>query len=144
LVALALIFHVLSAFVTFGASTPENAYSFLFWGMFLFAFAIPLPFPIVLLTAVGAGVGLDYFYVLWMTTVQTKVPEEALSRVNSFDGFGQFLLGPLGIALAGPLVLIYGLQPTMLISAAIALLGILATFLVPSVRRLEAETYSNN
>ncbi len=39
LVALALIFHVLSAFVTFGASTPENAYSFLFWGMFLFAFA---------------------------------------------------------------------------------------------------------
>jgi len=39
LVALALIFHVLSAFVTFGASTPENAYNFLFWGMFLFAFA---------------------------------------------------------------------------------------------------------
>ena len=39
LVALALICHVLSAFVTFGASTPENAYSLLFWGMFIFAFA---------------------------------------------------------------------------------------------------------
>jgi fucose permease len=39
LVGLALLAHVLSAFVTFGASTPENAYSFLFWGMFLFAFA---------------------------------------------------------------------------------------------------------
>ena len=39
LVALALISHVLSAFVTFGASTPENAYTFLFWGMFIFAFA---------------------------------------------------------------------------------------------------------
>jgi MFS family permease len=39
LVFLALIAHILSAFVTFGASTPANAYDFLFWGMFLFAFA---------------------------------------------------------------------------------------------------------
>lgn len=39
LVALALVCHIVSAFVTFGASTPENAYSFLFWGMFIFAYA---------------------------------------------------------------------------------------------------------
>ncbi len=32
-------FHIISAFVTFGASTPENAYDFLYWGMFIFAFA---------------------------------------------------------------------------------------------------------
>ncbi len=39
LVAVALLCHVLSAFVTFGASTPQNAYNYLFWGMFIFAFA---------------------------------------------------------------------------------------------------------
>jgi MFS family permease len=39
LVALALICHIVSAFVTFGASTPQNAYNFLFWGMFIFAYA---------------------------------------------------------------------------------------------------------
>jgi MFS family permease len=39
LVALALLGHILSAFVTFGASTPQNAYDFLYWGMFIFAFA---------------------------------------------------------------------------------------------------------
>ncbi|MGB8166478.1 MAG: MFS transporter [Chthoniobacteraceae bacterium] len=39
LVALALICHVLSAFVTFGATNPGNAYNMLFWGMFIFAFA---------------------------------------------------------------------------------------------------------
>ena len=39
LVIVALLCHILSAFVTFGASTPENAYNFLYWGMFLFAFA---------------------------------------------------------------------------------------------------------
>jgi len=39
LVALALLGHILSAFVTFGASTPQNAYDFLYWGMFIFAYA---------------------------------------------------------------------------------------------------------
>ena len=39
LVALALVGHVLSAVVTFMASTPDNAYNFLFWGMFIFAYA---------------------------------------------------------------------------------------------------------
>ncbi len=31
--------HVISAFVTFGATTPQNAYQMLTWGMFIFAFA---------------------------------------------------------------------------------------------------------
>jgi MFS family permease len=39
LVALAFLGHVLSALVTFSASSPSNAYQFLFWGMFIFAFA---------------------------------------------------------------------------------------------------------
>ena len=39
LVALAFLTHVLSAVVTFGASSPDSAYTFLFWGMFLFAYA---------------------------------------------------------------------------------------------------------
>ncbi len=39
LVGVALACHILSAVVTFAASTPENAYNFLFWGMFIFAFA---------------------------------------------------------------------------------------------------------
>jgi MFS family permease len=39
LVALAFATHVLSYVVTFLAGTPDNAYTFLFWGMFLFAYA---------------------------------------------------------------------------------------------------------
>jgi MFS family permease len=39
LVGVALLLHILSAFITFGASTPENAYNFLYWGMFVFALA---------------------------------------------------------------------------------------------------------
>ncbi len=39
LIAVALAGHILSAFVTFSATTPDNAYGFLYWGMFIFAFA---------------------------------------------------------------------------------------------------------
>ena len=39
LVVAAFVLHVLSAIVTFAASTPENAYLYLYWGMFIFAFA---------------------------------------------------------------------------------------------------------
>lgn len=39
LVVVAFLCHILSAFITFGASTPENAYDYLFWGMFVFALA---------------------------------------------------------------------------------------------------------
>ena len=39
LIAVALLGHILSAFVTFGASDAKNAYDFLYWGMFIFAFA---------------------------------------------------------------------------------------------------------
>ena len=39
LIALAFLGHILSAFVTFGASDAKNAYGFLYWGMFIFAYA---------------------------------------------------------------------------------------------------------
>ncbi|MBI5773991.1 MAG: MFS transporter [Verrucomicrobia bacterium] len=39
LVVVAFALHVLSAFVTFGATSKVNAYDMLYWGMFIFAFA---------------------------------------------------------------------------------------------------------
>ncbi len=39
LVIAAFAMHVLSAFVTFGATSPDNAYQMLTWGMFIFALA---------------------------------------------------------------------------------------------------------
>ena len=39
LVIVAFACHVVSAFVTFAASSPDNAYAYLYWGMFIFAYA---------------------------------------------------------------------------------------------------------
>jgi hypothetical protein len=48
------------------------------------------------------------------------------------------MFGPIGLALAGPLVDAVGLQTAFLIAAAIATTAILASLLSRSVRRLSA------
>jgi uncharacterized membrane protein len=51
-------------------------------------------------------------------------------------------LGPIGIAVAGPLALVFGLQVTMITSAIIALIAIVLVLLIPDVRKIEAENVS--
>jgi MFS family permease len=106
--------------------------------VFLFLFGIGAPLIVLFIAAVLMGIALDVFYVLWMTTVQQNVPEESLSRVNSYDTFGSFLFGPLGIAIAGPLAMQIGAGSTLIIGSAISLIALLAAFCFPSVRKLKA------
>jgi hypothetical protein len=94
---------------------------------------------LVLITATAFGIALDIFYVIWSTTVQQNVPSESLSRVTSYDTFGSFLFGPLGIAIAGPVAVVIGTTMTMNIAAAISLVAVVGSLLVPSVRNLEAK-----
>lgn len=102
------------------------------------AFALPLP-----VIAVGAfmwGVAIELFMVLWMTALQTHVPRDSLSRVMAYDAMGSLMFGPIGLALAGPLVAIVGLEAGFLIAAGVALVAILASLLSSSVRNLRTAT----
>ena len=38
---------------------------------------------------------------LWFTIFQREIPEQAQSRVSSYDALGSFVLTPLGLVLAG-------------------------------------------
>ena len=104
--------------------------------LYLFTFGSSQPIWAVLITAVFMGIAMDVFYVMWSTVVQQQVPEALLSRVNSYDTFGSFLFGPLGMLVAGPLALSLGTEKTMLGGSVLALLAIAGVLLVPSVRRL--------
>lgn len=108
--------------------------------IFLLTFGLSFPLPIILLSAIGAGIAIDCYYVLWMTTVQTNVPEESLSRVNSYDAFGTYVLGPIAIAIAGPISLTVGVEVALVACAAVATVAISLSLLVPSVRKLRAPT----
>ncbi|MGP3991756.1 MFS transporter [Streptomyces sp. 3N207] len=67
------------------------------------ALAGQAPLLVVCAGALAAGVANSVFNALWMTTIQQHVPHEALSRVMSYVSFGAYSIGPIGLALAGPL-----------------------------------------
>ena len=100
------------------------------------AFAMPLP--VVAAGAFAWGLCMELFFILWMTALQTHVPREALSRVSAYDAMGSLMFGPIGLAMAGPIVAAVGLTASFLAAAAVATAAILATLLSRSVRELRS------
>jgi len=93
----------------------------------------------LILAAAGAfvfGIALELFYVFWLTSLQTRVPRESLSRVNSYDALGSMMFGPIGLAIAGPLVAAIGLHTTFIAGAVIATVAVAVSLMFRSVRQL--------
>lgn len=84
------------------------------------------------------GVCFELFGVLWLTTMQAEVPPESLSRVASYDALGSLMLGPLGLVLAGPAILAFGVQASLIGTGAIMIAATLAALCAPEVRNLRA------
>lgn len=86
------------------------------------------------------GITFDLFGVLWMTTMQDEVPPEALARVASYDALGSLMLGPIGLVLAGPAILVFGVH-TALVGTGIIATGVtLLALLSPEVRQLRSRS----
>ncbi|WP_457030509.1 MFS transporter [Kitasatospora sp. P5_F3] len=90
---------------------------------------------VALLEAV-TGVAVSLFFVLWETSLQTHIPEQALSRVSSYDNLLSSGLMPLGLLVAGPVAAAFGLRPTLYAMTAIGVPASLLLLCVPAVRRL--------
>jgi predicted MFS family arabinose efflux permease len=105
--------------------------------------ALGAPLPVLVLAAVAAGIGFEIFGVFWDLALQQNVPQEALSRVYSYDMLGSFVLIPVGLAVAGPAASAIGIDPTLWICAAITaacVIGMLAVRDVRTMRRREGPT----
>ncbi|MFJ3790541.1 MFS transporter [Kitasatospora sp. NPDC090091] len=73
------------------------------WALPSAALAAGAPLPWTAAAALVAGVGSAVCGALYETTMQRWVPGDVLARVTAFGGLGAFVLGPLGLAAAGPL-----------------------------------------
>ncbi|MCP3801422.1 MFS transporter [Allokutzneria sp. A3M-2-11 16] len=113
----------------------------------LLSFVFPIPMVLlgivapVWLTALSmfaCGVAGSFFGVLWMTTVQREVPAESLSRVSSYDLFGQLTLAPLTLLFIGPLAQSFGYGAVLVWCGVLMLLSSLGALLSPQVRGLRA------
>jgi MFS family permease len=83
-----------------------------------------------------AGVGVALTYTLWEATIQEQVPPGATARVAAYDWAISVGLMPVGLALAGPVSEVLGLEAAMRWGTVIGLAAAVACLSVPAVRRL--------
>jgi MFS family permease len=98
--------------------------------------AAPAPFPLVMAAAFVAGAGVEFFEVVWATTLQQQIPPERLSRVSSYDLLGSFVLVPIGTVVVGPLAQAVGAQDVLWAAAGVVVVATSAVLCVGDVRRL--------
>jgi MFS family permease len=95
--------------------------------------------PLIAAFSFVAGAAMSTASILWVAMLQQHLPAARLSRVNSIDSFGTFLLMPIGYAMAGPLAAAVGVHLAMILLAAVALLVSLATLASAELRTLRPE-----
>jgi MFS family permease len=94
--------------------------------------------PVIAVGALLAGLGLMLGNTLWETTLQRHIPSESLSRVSSYDWFGSLALDPIGLAMWGPIAAVIGIDASLWTASGLLVVGALALFAVPEIRRLPA------
>jgi hypothetical protein len=109
------------------------------WSLPPAALALHAPVLAIASTSFIAGAGLMVFNSLWETTLQRHVPDASLSRVSAYDWFGSLMMQPLGFALVGPAVVLFGQTRWLWIAFAGQLLSCVLMFVPASVRRLTAD-----
>jgi MFS family permease len=102
-----------------------------------FALALHFPLPLAVLASVISGLSVEIFLVSWNTSLQSHVPEESYSRVSSYDTLGSYGIAPLGIVVAGPLAMHFGVNAILFITGVTPLVAAGLSLLVKSVRNLE-------
>ncbi|MFB6990728.1 hypothetical protein [Streptomyces sp. NPDC056304] len=69
------------------------------------------------------------------TVIQREIPAEIRGRVSAFNSLGAFALGPLGLALAGPVSDIVGAGRLLGLGVLWQLTAVGVVLAFPSVRR---------
>jgi MFS family permease len=101
--------------------------------------------PVLLIAAFAfvGSVAMNLASTLWLTVLQSNVPERALSRVSSYDWLGSLVFLPAGYMLAGPVAESVGIAETLVFAAvwsAASTLAILSLEAVRGVRRTRTKT----
>jgi MFS family permease len=110
---------------------------------YIWSLAKPQSLALIAFGAFLFGITLDLWGTLWSTALQRKVPRDSLSRVSSFDAMGSLLFRPVGLAIAGPLSTLFGLEKFIQILAVITVVAIVIPLLDPTVRNMSYEEASD-
>jgi len=111
------------------------------WGLFVLA-PLVLAFPssknVIFIAYFIAGFSVGPWEAFWATQVQREVPAAYQGRVFAIDYMGSLGLMPLGMALAGPLVNVFGEGELLIGVAAFHLFICAVVLLVPGVKQMKS------
>jgi MFS family permease len=105
----------------------------------LLLFIPPAPVAAIAVGNAAFVAGIACGYAMWETGLQSRIPNEALSRVASYDLMVSFIFMPLGLALAGWSAHAIGVDSSLAIAAALVFVTNFGVLLVPSVRNFRRE-----
>jgi len=111
------------------------------WGLFVLAplvLAFPSSKSVIFIAYFIAGFSVGPWEAFWATQVQREVPAAYQGRVFAIDYMGSLGLMPLGMALAGPLVNIFGEGELLIGVAAFHLFICAVVLLVPGVKQMKS------
>ena len=118
----------------------QGQFSVLIW-MLLVIGPISLAFPIsqsfVVVAYLLAGLSVGPWEAFWNSAIQREVPRELQGRVFSIDHMGTVGLMPLGMALVGPAVNLFGEKPLLIGASIFHVVVCLLVLLVPGVRDMK-------
>ena len=95
-----------------------------------------LPLAAILVLTVACGAGTAISGALYTTVSQRTLPAEALARVSSYNVLGAFALGPLGLAIAGPVGGAVGYATLLGFGACYQVVSVGLMLAIPAGRRL--------
>lgn len=108
--------------------------SLLLWAMTPVVLLTPFARWWVLLGYFIAGLGIEPFIVHWTNALQREFPAHQIARVTSIDWLCSFALMPLGFALVGPLVDVWGSSVLLWIALFFATVPSALLLLVPGMK----------
>jgi MFS family permease len=103
------------------------------------ALAARAPLWLVGAAAAVAGIAMAVFEGLWMTVIHQRIPTESISRVMSFVSFGAYSIGPIGLALAGPIAEWTSISAVLAAGVAWQIVANSVVLAQPAIRRLQGE-----
>lgn len=101
--------------------------------------AADLPVPLIAGGALLSGAGMALAISVWESTLQRRIPGEALSRVSSYDWFGSLAFYPLGLAVWGPVAALIGISVSLWLAFGLAVVLTLMLISVAEVRHLRGD-----
>ena len=104
------------------------------------ALAGAAPVAVIAAFALVGSVAINFASTLWLTVLQTNIPQRALSRVSSYDWLGSLVFLPAGYMLAGPAAEAFGVAETLVFAAAWSLASTLVVLSLEVIRGVRRST----